>query len=176
MNHLLGQVLVGLLLGLSPMVAAAQEESVPLDKVPKPVMEAFKARFKDAKLTGASKEVEDGKLVYEVTFKDKGLNVDVTLSADGKLLMIEKEINRKDLPKAVTTALEGKYPKAEYKIVEELVQVEGKKETLTSYEVLLTTTDKKAWEVVIAPDGKIIKVEDKSKEVDETKKKKAKSK
>jgi hypothetical protein len=164
MRSLLAAVLAGLVLGLSPTVAVAQEESVPLDKVPKAVLDTFKARFKDAKPTGASRELADGKLVYEVTFKEKGMNVDVTLSADGTLLMIEREITRKALPKAAATALEGKYPKAEYKIVEEIIKVEGKKETLQHYEVLLTTADKKALEVQVTAGGKIVNVEDKSKE------------
>lgn len=164
MRRLLNAVLAVLVLGLSPLVAAAQEENVPLDKVPKAVMDTFKARFKDAKPTGASKEMADGKLVYEVTFKEKGMNVDVTISAEGTLLMIEREIARKDLPQAAAAALEGKYPKAEYKIVEEIIKVEGKKETLQHYEVLLTTADKKALEVQVTAEGKIVNVEDKSKE------------
>lgn len=164
MRRVLGVVLTGLLLGLSPTGAAAQEESVPLDKVPKPVMAAFQARFKDAKATEAAREVVDGKTLYEVTFKEKGLNVDVTFSAEGELLMIEKEIAAKNLPKAAARALEDKYPKATYKIVEEIIKVEKQQEKLLHYEVLLTTADKKALEVQVAADGKIVNVEDKSKE------------
>ena len=44
--------------------APAQEEKVALDKVPKPVLEAVKARFKDAKVTDSSKETEKGKVIY----------------------------------------------------------------------------------------------------------------
>src|SRR5262249_10950711 len=48
--------------------ARADEEKVPLDKVPKPVLEAAKKRFPDAKFTEASKEDENGKTTYELTF------------------------------------------------------------------------------------------------------------
>lgn len=164
MRNLLGAVLTGLVLGLSPVAVLAQEETIPLDKVPKVVMDGFLARFKDAKPTGAAKETVDGKLLFEVTFKEKGMNVDVTLSADGALMMIEREIARKALPKAAATVLETQYPKAEYKIVEEIIKVEGKKETLQHYEVLMTTADKKAIEVQVTAAGKIVNVEDKSKE------------
>jgi uncharacterized membrane protein YkoI len=137
------------------------EESVPLDKVPKPVLDAVKARFKDAKLTEASKETEDGKLVYEVTVNDKGQHIDVTLTPDGEIVLIEKTIAAKDLPKPVTKALEEKYAKATYKIVEEIIKVEKKEEKLAYYEVLLVTADKKKLEVEVSAEGKIIKVEDK---------------
>src|SRR5437870_6912972 len=79
----------------------AGEEKVPLDKVPKAVMEAVKARFKDVKVTGASKEKEEGKILYEITFKIDRRNVDVTLTPEGQIVLIEKEIAAKDLPKAV---------------------------------------------------------------------------
>lgn len=155
----------GMALGLLLLVAVArsqeeqQEEKVPLDKVPKPVMEAVKARFKDAKVTGASKETEDGKLVYEVTIKDKNQNIDVTLTPEGEILEIEKEIAAKDLPKVVAKALADKYPKATYKIVEEIFKVEKKQEKLAYYEVLLTTADKKRLEVQVTAEGKIVKEE-----------------
>jgi hypothetical protein len=137
----------------------AGEEKVPLDKVPKVVMAAFKARFKDAKPTEATKETVDGKLHYEITFKEKGLNVDVTLSAEGVLLMIEKEITAKDLPRAAAKALRDKYPKATYKIVEEIIKVEKKAEKLLHYEVLLVTAQNETVEVQVTAEGKIINEE-----------------
>lgn len=159
----LGTVIV---MGVLGQAVAAQnsEEAVPLDKVPKPILEAVKVRFKDAVLTEAAKETENGKTVYEVTIKDKGQIIDVTLTPAGEIIMIEKTISAKALPKTVTTALENKYPKATFKIVEEIFKVAGKQEKLAYFEVLLTTTDKKAYEVQLAPDGKILLVEDKSKE------------
>ena len=40
-------------------VVRADEEKIELDKVPKPVLDAVKKKFPDAKLTGAAKE-KDG--------------------------------------------------------------------------------------------------------------------
>ena len=145
-------------------VAHADEEKVALDKVPMPVREAVKVRFKDAKVTGAGKETEDGKLVYEITMKDKGRNIDVTLTPEGAIVLIEKEIARKDLPKPVAKALDEKYPNATYKIVEQVIKVENKEEKLAYYEVLLVTAQKQALEVQVAVDGKILKEEKKSSE------------
>jgi uncharacterized membrane protein YkoI len=133
-----------------------KEENVPLDKVPEAVLKAVKAKFKDAELVAAQTEKDNGKLVYEINLKDKGTSIDVTLSPDGKIVSIEKTIAAKDLPRPVTQALNSKYPKSEYQIVEEVT--EGGK---TSYEVLLVTADKKKIEVVLDREGKIIKEEKK---------------
>lgn len=140
----------------------ADEENVPLDKLPKAIVETVKKRFPKLEITEATKEVtEDKKTVYEVTLKENKKTIDVTLTPEGVLVMIEREIDHKDLPKAVAAAIDAKYPGATYKIREEIIAVKGGKETLESYEVLLETKDKKRVEVVLSPDGKITKTEDK---------------
>ena len=145
--------------------ARADEEKVPLDKLPKAVADGFKKRFPGARPTGASKETtEDKKTVYEVTFKDKGKNVDVTVTEAGVITTIEKQIDAKELPKAVTESLEKKYPKATRKIIEAVYSVKDNKETLNFYEVLLVTAEKKQIEVQILADGKIKAEEEKKSE------------
>lgn len=144
----------------------ADEESVPLDKVPKPVMEAVKKRFPKAEAKEASKEGEKDKVVYEVTLKQDGKNIDVTLTPDGAITLIEKEIAFKDLPKPVAEVLDKKYPKATYKIVEEVISVKDGKEALDYYEALLVTAEKKTFEVEVLADGKI-KAETEKKEENE---------
>ena len=149
--------------------ARAQEEKVALDKLPAKVMAAVKEKFKDAELVSASKEVENGKTLFEVSFKLNGQAHDVTLTEDGTIVEVEKEITARDLPKAVTDALEAKYPKATFRKVE-LIDKGGK----TTYEVLLDAADKKSWEVVLDPAGRVLETEDKTgkKDEDEDQKKK----
>jgi hypothetical protein len=146
--------------------ARADEENVPLDKLPKPVVDGVKKRFPSAELKEASKEDENGKTVYEVTIKDQGHNIDVTLTPEGGLVSIERQIEAKDLPKAVTDTMDQKYPKATLKVIEEVVKVRDGKEKLEYYEFQLVTADKKKLEVTVTPDGKINHEEDKSKEKD----------
>jgi hypothetical protein len=145
----------------------ADEDKVPLDKLPKPIVEALKKKFPKAELIEASKETEDGKTEYEVTIKDDGKKIDVTLNAEGTILGMEKEMAAKDLPKAVTETLESKYAKATYKTVEAVIKIKDGKETLEHYEVLLITADKKKVEVVVTVDGKITKTEEKKGEKEE---------
>jgi hypothetical protein len=141
-----------LVLGLG---VRADEEKVALDKVPQAVMETVKKRFPKGELIEAAKDTADGKTEYEVTVKLKGQKIDITLTPEGKLLGLEKEIALKDLPKVVAATLTQKHPKATYKIIEEVFKVRDGKEVLEYYEVLLVTADQKEAEVLILPDGKI---------------------
>jgi hypothetical protein len=150
----------------APAGARADEEKVPLDKLPKAVVDGVKKRFPDAELVGAEKENENGKTVYELAIKNKGQNVSVTLTPEGALVEIENEIAASALPKAVADALERKYPKATLKKVEEVIPVRNGKEKLEYYEILLVTAGNKKVEVSVTPDGKFNKQEDKSKEKD----------
>src|SRR2546430_1152534 len=63
--------------------ARADEEKVPLDKLPKEVKDTVKKRFPKADLVEASKETVDGKTEYEVSIKDGGKKIDVTVAPDG---------------------------------------------------------------------------------------------
>lgn len=145
------------LAGLFLLTAArADEEKVPLDKVPRAVLDAVKAKYPGAELVGASKEKENNETIYELAIKYQGHKMDVSFKTDGTLVSAEKEIDAKDLPKPVAEALEAKYPKATYKKVEEVME-----DNKLTYEVLLVTADKKRVEVVVEPQGKIVKEEEK---------------
>jgi uncharacterized membrane protein YkoI len=165
-NSLMRCVIICLTLLLVDAALRGEDEKVDLDQVPKPVLQAVKARFKDARVTGVSKEKEDGKVVYEVTIKDRDRNIDVTVTPEGEIVLIEKEIAPGDLPKAVARTLEEKYPKATYKIVEEVIKVQKKVEKLAYYEVLLVTAEKKKLEVQVSAEGKVIKEEKKGEKDD----------
>ena len=141
----------------------AEEEKVPLDKLPKVVVEAVKKKFPGAELISATSEKEGKELKYEVTIKDKGKKIDVTVEEDGDIEGFEREINVKDLPKAVLKTLEEKYPKMTLKSAEAVYEIEDSKEELEYYEVLLITADKKEIEVKIEADG-TFKEEEKSDE------------
>jgi uncharacterized membrane protein YkoI len=137
--------------------ARADEEKIALDKVPKAVLDAVKAKFPDVKVTEATKETEDGKTIYELAFAYKDHKYEVECQEDGAIIVIEKQIEAKELPKEVVKTLEEKYPKATYKVIEEVT----KKDKIAYYEVELTTADKKAIEVQVDPAGKIVKEEKK---------------
>ena len=145
------------------MVAVGDEEKVDLDKLPPKIVDAVKTKFPDAKLIKASKEKENNETIYELNVKNGDQNIDISLKEDGTIVEIEKEIKATDLPKAVSEALEAKYPKATHKKIEEVI----KKDKPEYYEVVLVTAEKKTFEVVVDPDGKILKEEGKEKKKEE---------
>ena len=150
--HCLAMTAVAAFILLPPV--RADEEKVPLDKVPKAVLDAAKKRFPKGEVKGASKEVADGKTTYEISMKENGKNIDISLTPEGTITLIEKEVAFKELPKAVAATFNNKYPKATYQIIEEVIKVAEGKEMLEYYEAHLTTTDKKKIEAEVLPDGK----------------------
>ena len=147
---------VSILLCLPMLAVRAEEEKVALDKLPKAVKGTVKKEFPKAKLVSASKEIADKKTVYEVTIKDGEQNIQLSLTPEGELVEVEKEIAAKDLPKEVTETLDEKYPKATIEKAEKVTK--GKALT---YEVLLVTKDKKNLEIKFDPKGKVLLGEDK---------------
>jgi uncharacterized membrane protein YkoI len=130
----------------------ADEKKIPLSEVPEKVMTAVKDKFPGAEITGAEKETEEGKVIYEINLKHKGQKIDAEFTPEGEFLEMEAVIDIKDLPKAVTEAIKAKYPDGEFKRAEKVT----KKDDSVTYEVVVQSGDKKG-EVVVDPDGKILK-------------------
>src|SRR4051812_25759329 len=78
--------------------AGADEETIPVDKLPAAVLKAAKAKFPKAKIEEAAKEVEDGATIYEVSLKVEGQAIDLALKPDGTIVEIEKEVAAATLP------------------------------------------------------------------------------
>jgi Putative beta-lactamase-inhibitor-like, PepSY-like len=147
-------VLAGLVL-VAPAVRA-QDKPKDLDKIPKAVMDALKAKFPKAEIHKWTKETEAGVVVYDIEFKQEGRKCEADIKEDGTFVNIEREIAAKDLPKVVAEAVEKKYPKSTLKEVMEITVPKGNEEKLDGYEVVIETADKKSVELTVAPDGKIV--------------------
>jgi hypothetical protein len=153
----IGVGIAGVTLGLFVLVAiaAGTDEKIALDKLPKAVVDAVKAKYPKAKLVSAEKGDQDGKIVYEVDIKDGKSSIEVTVTPEGKILGAEKEIAAEDLPQPVSKALNAKYPKATIKKIEEV----SKEDKITAYEILIVTAHSKMLEVTFDPTGKFIEEE-----------------
>ncbi len=149
-----------MLVCFAPAALAGQEQSVAIRDAPTAVLHNVTARFPKAKVAGVVRETEDGKQTYEVTLKQDGRNIDVSTTQSGQLVLIEREISRRELPAAVTRAIAARYPRATYRFAEAVTNVAASVETLGFYEVLIATADKQLLEVKVAADGSsILKVE-----------------
>jgi len=147
---------VALFVFVATRPVGAQEQAVPVDKIPKAVMNALLAKFPKAKIDKCTKAKEGNDIVYDIEFKQEGRKCDADIKEDGTFINYEKAIEAKDLPKAVREAIEKKYPKATMKEIMQETEVKGKEEKLSAYEVVLVTAEKKELEVRVSPEGKIL--------------------
>jgi len=134
----------------------ADEEAVPVDKIPKAVMDALLAKFPKAKIDKCTKAKEGDDIVYDIEFKEGDRKCEADIKENGTYINYEKAIAAKDLPKAVKDAIEKRYPKAKMTEIMEETEVKGKDEKISAYEVVLETADKKEVEVRVSPEGKIL--------------------
>jgi hypothetical protein len=142
-----------LLLGATAFVRADDEGPIPLNQLPRAVVAALKKRFPKAELKSASREKEGNQVVFEVSLSKDERDIDVTVTEAGVLILIEQELELKELPRAVAATLETRYPKAMYEVIQSVTKVENGKERLDSYEATLVSAGIK-WDVEVLPDGK----------------------
>lgn len=147
-------------LGLLAAVATvhADEEKTEIKDLPKPIHTALTTKYPNGTLTKASKEEEEGKVVYEVTVEVEEKKLEVAISAKGKLLEVEQAIDAGHLPKAVASAIKDRYPKARIKKIEQVTKFEEDEEE-KFFEVVLSSKHKSNLEVKISPAGKILEEE-----------------
>jgi hypothetical protein len=163
MAHRLRHVAGGLaLLFLLAAVSHAREDKdkekdkLDLDKIPKKVMDALKAKFPKAKIHKWTKEKEAGAVVYDIEFKQGDQKFEADIKEDGTIVNYEEEVQAKDLPAAVKKTVDKKYPKAKLKEIMKITDIKDKKEVRGGYEIVLETADKKEVEITVADDGKVL--------------------
>jgi hypothetical protein len=132
-----------------------EKKLMPSDVPPK-VMSAMDTRFQGAQYTSITREEEKGNTIYDFELTQGGRKYEADVREDGTIVEIEKAIEQRDLPAAVSEAINKKYPNATFKEVMQKDLVNGKQETPHEYEVVLTTSKGKEEEVTVSTDGKIV--------------------
>jgi hypothetical protein len=148
-------VLAAVLALLASSMCCADEEKIEVDKLPKAVVNAVKAKYPDGKLVSAEKETEGDKTVYEVVVKNKDQSIEITLDGDGKILEVEQEVAAKDLPKAVTKTIEEKYPKGTIKNAESSTRDEKVTYTVLLENDVVIEKEKQNVQLQLTAEGKI---------------------
>ncbi len=140
---------------IASSVGWCKEEKVALKDVPAPVKQAVQKRFPGIEVMGAGREdADDGQVVFEMQLQDKQQKIDVSITPEGAIREIEKQIDQAGVPQAVRKAVSEKYPKAKIQFVEQVILVTAGKEVLDCYEFKLAA-EGKIREVKIAPDGQV---------------------
>jgi len=147
--------MIGLVLLASATRAADRSGKISPGKVPQKVMDTLKARFPGAEVNGAEREVEGGKVVYDLEFNVRGHKYESDIEENGTMREYEKQIPPKALPAQVSRAVRAKYRGAAIREVMGVNVVAGKTEKLDHYEVTLRHAGK-TMEVTVSLDGKKI--------------------
>ncbi len=140
---------------------AADEAKISLADAPATVQAAAKKLAGEAKITDVSKEIEDGKTVFETEFTVNGVEHSASFAEDGKLLEDEAEVEVADLPKAVSETIAKELPGGKLKEASK-VSADGK----IFYEVEVKVGDEKH-EVKVSTEGKLMSNKVEKKEKDE---------
>ena len=144
--------LIAALFVCSTVPANAQgEQKIKAKDLPAAVTAAFQKAYPNAKIKGTSKEVENGKTLYEVESVDGKINRDLLYAADGTCTEIEEAVPLKALPDAVSKSLKKEYPKGKVLKSEKLT----KGDTI-QYELVIQS-GKEKHEVVFDGTGKVVK-------------------
>jgi hypothetical protein len=123
----------------SAAIAADDYQPLPLNQVPRVVRDAVMKRFPDAKPQEAHQGTDENKKPFvDVHILVKDQKVWVTCEIDGSIRTVDREIALSGVPKAVTAAIQKRYPKAAVRLVNEIT--EGSSPT---YEIALTFNKKK---------------------------------
>lgn len=88
---ILRYLFAALLLGGSSIALLSAGEKIKVADLPAAVVKAIEAKFPGAELLSAEKELDDGKLEYEVKIKHAGKKYEVEVTADGVIKEVERE-------------------------------------------------------------------------------------
>lgn len=142
--------------------ARAGEQRIARADVPKPVLATIEKRFPSAKQLGFERETEKGKVIYEANLLDGTRRIDVDVSPEGALLVVEETIKLEAAPDAVRKGLAAsKYAKMPVTKSEKVTHYEADKVTSVAFEFVVGPSAKRV-EVVFAENGKILKEEPKA--------------
>jgi uncharacterized membrane protein YkoI len=142
--------LLALALAVGPIaMATTAEKRIERKDLPSAVEKTVAVESGGASIRGFSREVEDGKTLYEVALTVDGRGRDVSIDSQGHVVEVEQEVSLSALPPAVREGLEKAAGSGHIVKVESLT----KTGTLVAYEAAVRSGSKKS-EVQVGPDGK----------------------
>jgi hypothetical protein len=76
-----------------PVTAADFQDNVPIKQLPSPVTAAIKNRFPKGELLLAERDVDNGRVIYEVKVRSNGQIFDLDITPSGKIIKIDRDID-----------------------------------------------------------------------------------
>ena len=127
----------------------SQEMRLKKGELPAAVQKAADEQSQGATVKGYNREVENGKIEYEVELAVNGHSKDVTIDPEGNVLEIEEEVSLASLPPAVRQAFRRQAGQGTIRKVESLT----KAGSLVAYEAQVVRAGRHS-EIQLGPDGK----------------------
>jgi uncharacterized membrane protein YkoI len=127
----------------------AAERKISKADLPAPVQKTADEEAQGATIRAYSKDIENGKVEYEVQVVGNGHSKDFTIAPDGSLIEIEEQVNIDALPPQVHAGLIAKAASGKITKIESITK-HGK---IVAYEAQVLTAGRKS-EVQVGPDGK----------------------
>jgi hypothetical protein len=129
----------------------AQSETIPVQEVPKAVVDSLKAKYPDAQMQKAKKKVDNGKTFFAINLTAEGAERNALLTDKGKIVELKKVIPASELPVKATEAIYAAYPNSTAKKVKKVTEFKEEK----GFEVEVITADKQTKKVYLDADGKV---------------------
>jgi len=94
-----------LMIGICSGIARASEQRINYGDLPPAVQQTVQKEIQAATVKGYSKEVEHGKVRYEVEMTVDGKTRDVSIDPSGKVVEVEQEVSPEAVPPAAMAAI-----------------------------------------------------------------------
>ena len=111
-------------IAVTPVLGQEQgtEKPVKLQELPPAVQEVVKAQGKSATVRGFSKEVKDGRTLYEIEMRVNGRTRDLTVDAQGTIVSDEQQTTLSEIPEAARTAIQKAATGGKLTLVEKVIE------------------------------------------------------
>lgn len=140
---------------VAPFTVAPRQDTA---GIPARVMQTLRARFPGAAIRQWTEAREGDVVVYDIEFTQQGRKLEADIKPDGTIHNWEQEVAIRDVPAAVRQAVQTKHPGATITLILAITAVQGGKEVLEGYELMLATAKGTEVELTVAPDGTVLEM------------------
>ena len=140
------------MLGVSFIVASAQEKKIKREQLPPAVEKTVAAESQGATIKGFASEREHGQQFYEVSLNVNGHNKDILMDAAGNVVEVEEEVSFGSLPSNVQDTLKKRVRGGTITVVESIT----KNGQLVAYEAHVKHGIRRS-EIQVGPNGEKLK-------------------
>jgi hypothetical protein len=147
-------VVTAFAVSLASSPALAKETAIDRSQVPGVVLVAVTAKYPGAQLVRFAREVEHGKIAYEVRVELGATRAELILAPDGKIQVEEQTLAMAEVPAAVREGLaKSRFGRAKVLRAERVTK--SGNDRRPTYEIVVAL-DGKSYEVVFTPTGRIV--------------------